>query len=1432
MRMTFVHLLLVLGAIQNFTGSLWAQTDNPVYLDDSPQAWELFRQAKDQTRNNAGEAVRLYQELLDDFGLKLIPFSEATPDQFASVRQRVLETLADDQALLELYRLIQTPAAEQLLQAQDLQRLAMTRSLTEPGLEALLRLAQQDLEAARFYTALDWLEQAQRHPDLTGRRAAHCRFMTGLAWHYLNNPHEVEAAQEALAQLGAEGEAFRVQLERLAGNNDQPLTAPAQTPLITGVETDLHDLVPQSIWHVALDDSLTKRRTAAAEADQPAGGADPLQQRGHDTDLTTSVPTVVGDAVYVNEGHTILAINRLTGSQIWPPYSDVSRLSLLDTDRQDPYDLNVVAVGEGALVTVTGHALGSSRSEAGKIVCLNSENGTQRWSPVALTGLVEGAADEELFPHGAPVIADGAVIIAARKVSPQLLTSAYVVAFNLSDGKPRWVRYITSSGGLQARTRPFCSVLYANGAIYVASAVGATARLQPSTGEIRWLHRFAVPIQPGIADQSRRPWEIGGPVLTSRGLVAMEPDQRRVVLLDANTGEQLEDHSTAPSSDWNLPRYLLADDQNVYAIGQEIRAFHIDDLEHPVWRLPAAPTSGQDTKVSNPAAAAIDIKGRVQVVDSSLIVPSDQGVLVIDRDTGALRSTLSLQPIGNPMAVGSQLLMASADKLDSYMSFDKAQRMLREQFAQTQDPAPALILLSLGMGARDMPLALEAANMTMQAINRLNGADPADPRARTARAELFSQLLKLADTKIATSSQAGETLYATIGAVALEPEQRVEYLLSYGDWLTGTALDRAVETYQAILADRTLADSWRNDDGRMLPASTWATRRLSELIAKRGPSVYAPQADYAAMRLKQLNAAAPVNRDELMELARQFPFADASIDAAVQAAAIDLKRGDQRAALAALVSVHQAAPRLQTATRLMGRFISISEAAGWKSQARAMLRQIVVEFGDVPLATDAGERSAAAWLAAIAGSARDLPRLVKLGDVAGEAIPLSAGVVPPNPAAAPVLPIDRVLMRDGSKYELIGANMQPIWTSTIEGEMPQILRFDERGILLWFGADPQDPKAAMLNPADGTLRWTTPRLSELLGDPVRDLGRARGIRDQMPDGEPFNPGETLPIVSDESIIFLRRSGGAVAFDLADGRTVRWTRKQTLEQVHVVTIRDGALVLAGMAREIAAAASRSVANGAARAAGELSPRILILDPHSGQPLFDPENVIRPAGRTGVKWLKISPTGLLVSCTVDGLEAFDLCTGDKRWSNSSYAVVNLQHGWMDERLIVEDQRSRLRTVNPREGTVSEPFEAPLHGEWDPLDLRDVMTVNGMVVAHYPQRVVVFDPDTGAVAGADVVTDERDYHWLVPAADRLVAISTRSQQIPMGAQPGMRSQYVYRLYSMSHNGKVLGEPDGPVTFGDHVQQVLGLDGWLLLSTQSDTLAIPMPVTPKDAN
>ena len=95
-------------------------------------------------------------------------------------------------------------------------QLAHTRSLTEPGLEALLRLAQADLEAARFHATLDRLRQAQRHPDLVGHRAAHCWYMIGAAASYLGLAEQHLAAVDVLETLGPEGRRLRGRLEAAA----------------------------------------------------------------------------------------------------------------------------------------------------------------------------------------------------------------------------------------------------------------------------------------------------------------------------------------------------------------------------------------------------------------------------------------------------------------------------------------------------------------------------------------------------------------------------------------------------------------------------------------------------------------------------------------------------------------------------------------------------------------------------------------------------------------------------------------------------------------------------------------------------------------------------------------------------------------------------------------------------------------------------------------------------------------------------------------------------------------------------------------------------------------------------------------------------------------------------------------------------------------
>ena len=175
-------------------------------------------------------------------------------------------------------------------------------------MEALLRLGQRDLEAAKFQTARGWLNEAAMHIDLDTRRAAHCHFMLGLIGQYLDDPAAVADSLAMLAELGPEAEQFQVQLEQLAALNERPAMNPAITVLQRGQASDLNDLVGQAIWSVSLEESLTRRwRAAANEAEEAENDGIPRvaarRERGREANLTTAACTVVDEVVYVNEGH-------------------------------------------------------------------------------------------------------------------------------------------------------------------------------------------------------------------------------------------------------------------------------------------------------------------------------------------------------------------------------------------------------------------------------------------------------------------------------------------------------------------------------------------------------------------------------------------------------------------------------------------------------------------------------------------------------------------------------------------------------------------------------------------------------------------------------------------------------------------------------------------------------------------------------------------------------------------------------------------------------------------------------------------------------------------------------------------------------------------------------------------------------------------------
>lgn len=1408
---TFLAMVLAPAAI--------AQQDNPVYVDDSPQAWEIFRRARDQARDNTAESVRLYQELLDEFSLKLIPVHENEPDLLSAVRLRVLAALRGDAKLLERYRLIQTAEGQRMLEADRLEDLAMTRSLTEPGLEALLRLAQRDMEAARFHAAQTWLDEAMRHPDLAGRRAAHAQFMMALSAHHLDQPARLASAREALNLLGADGEAFAQQLVHLIQEVEVPPINEGITPLERGSASDLTDLVAQAIWTVPLEDSLLARRFATAQP-QDEQTMVALQQRQRMADLTTSVPTVAGQTVYINEGHTVLALNRLTGRQNWS-YSDMSRFDLAERDDDTPMDLNVVAVSGDSLVTLTGHAGNGVRTNQGRVICLDTTTGRPRWA-ASLSGLA-GADTEAIFPHGVPIIIEGKVFVAARRVSPQLLTSAYVVCMDLADnGRVHWVQYITSSGGLRASPRPFCTIVEdpTTGSIIMSTAVGAIARMDADTGQVRWLRRYNVPLSQPVMDQNRRPWELAGPVVTPRGVLAVQPDQRRVVLLDHETGDQLESHAASTSEDWNSPRYLLADDDRVYAVGTEIRAFANEALEHPVWRYPPA---AQQTTPDQAPDEPVEIRGRVQLVEGALIVPTDDGILVIDDETGAVKHKLSVDAIGNPLAIESQLLLACGNRLDSYMSFNRAERLLRERMSQApDDPEPALSLLRLGMRVKNLTLVLESADLAMQAIGRVALQAQGEHRAGEARAELFALLLDAAASEVAANDEQGEQIFATISTVAMEPEQRVEYLLAYGDWQAQRSITKSVEAFQGVLSDPVLRGTIRTVGGSTREAGAWATDHLRSLIEQRGESVYSPQADFAQLRLSQLQGAPRTTAADLAALSREYPFAPAAAESVLASARMSILAGEPRAALSALARFIETSPASPAADRVLGLYVQICGSAGWEQMAATTLASIARTHPNLQLVSDSGSRSAAEWRNAF-GSSFQMNRLPRIG-----AVPANGPSVAVQGAPGVMVrfaefsddqpPIDRVLLRRGAEMQLLtGTGLDTTWPvdRTTKLTEPHVLAMDGDRAILWGEAAPDDFRAVAVNMDDGDEVWTSFAMADLVANPAADLARIRSVNERMPDGEPFDRRQTLALVGREALIMVQRTGAVAALSMADGRSKLWANPQTLDQVHLAILSDSVLLLAGAARS-ADAGTHS---------GEGVPAVLALDPKTGEPLFANGSMLRPIGDGGVRWMTLGPMGRLVLGTPESIEAIDVFTGEQLWISTEFAAADSHHGWRDgDRLIIEDQRSRLRSVDVVRGTISNPFDHPGRSDWEPLDLKDVIFAADRVVAHYRQRVVVYDAH-GVVIGADVITDNRDYAWVLPAQDRMVLISRLSVQAQPSELGGRRMQHVYRIYALSNNGRVLAEPLELQPLPERLYSARLIDGWLLLSTSSDTMQIPMP-------
>src|ERR1044071_6885343 len=198
---------LSLGLAMAVAAPVLAQRGRTVYPDEGVGTGDAILRVRELSEaGNTPEALRVLQKTLEAEGEQLIA-SAADKDLFIPVRGFIHDLLLSSPDLLTRYRTEQEPAAAKLLELGKYDDVESTRLLTPSGCEAVLRLAQIELEAARFESARLMLQQLERHPDRArgSKHAADAARLAGVIAGYLKRADISAWAQRWAAEAGVSG---------------------------------------------------------------------------------------------------------------------------------------------------------------------------------------------------------------------------------------------------------------------------------------------------------------------------------------------------------------------------------------------------------------------------------------------------------------------------------------------------------------------------------------------------------------------------------------------------------------------------------------------------------------------------------------------------------------------------------------------------------------------------------------------------------------------------------------------------------------------------------------------------------------------------------------------------------------------------------------------------------------------------------------------------------------------------------------------------------------------------------------------------------------------------------------------------------------------------------------------------------------------------
>ena len=1197
-----------------------ARQTGPVYVDDSQAASRgLVEARRHGAEGRAGKAAQIYRRLLERHPRKVV-VSRAGEPLHTDLAVRVRRILESNRPLRRAFRQRYGAAADRALAAATRPRVdaaglrAVMRDFPtcRAALEAGLRLAAHELERAEPSAARAVLERLRRHPDRSAERGR-WHGLRAAAAHYAGR---ADAAQKHLRRLRDAPEQ-RARVERWLGPLEPPRTPARFDPLAPLPAAEPPERAKKPLWSISVASDRDENRNRRLD---PAP-------------FFRTLPVAEGERLYVNDGRSIRALDRTSGARRW-------RHALAERSREsaggrrfgrrgrDRRAQRGVLVRAGMAWGVLGTPRPASprrRDSAGtQLIAVGSE-GKVLWrqKPAELDPALEGADF-----HGTPVGGPRRVIATLHRAKRSGFQDAFVAAVDGRNGELLWKRHLVSvSAARREGARGLIHARLAEGSLYLTNATspGVAARLDPVTGRIRWL-RLRRPSGDGAPPGGLRP--AIPPVLLAGGvLVPSDGAGLAAALLEKRTGIRRKRLESEP---WFQAEQILPAPSGVVTVGAGLHRF--DSSLERIW-------SRSPTKVF-PGPVA----GRAVVAGRHVYVPTKEALVAVALDNGERARRIPSDGPGNALVAGRQLVLVSEKRLRAHLPFAAARERLERRMENAPaEPGPALALLRLAHRHDRGDLVAHAAKRAVRAARR-RVAQRGETEHGDEPRPTFERIAALATPGKTGSPKLRRTLLRQLGALASRPGESVAYHFAMArHWQRRGEPARAIEHCQAVLRSPKLARTLYRAPGERRSgarqARIEARSRLRKLLASTGPGGYERYGRRAERALSALQARNESDPARWLRVAERFPFAEAALEARLQAARLFAESGRPDRALSALHRAYRTARDDAKRERVIGAILARHLELGRAAAARRWLERVARRHPDLEPRGPDGERlPLPAWRKRLAGIGSDPGRAI-VGP-RFEATRKRTGVLllPEAGASAGRTRSGLCTLENRTLRYFSGPKLAPQWRKRLPEGGARLLLQGRKRLVLYL---PGPGELRFLATADGReLREPIAVRSRLedLGTRRKKGAAARAFERMIGAGRVEIRGGRVVRVEETPEAALHAAANHLVLCVADerGRTlgidrntgrILWRFASPLDHLRSLAVGPGACALAG-----------AVGIGSGAPSGMLT----AIDPITGEPRVNPIETETP-----LDWCGLGGPARVVRASPRRVAAHRLADGAVSW-----------------------------------------------------------------------------------------------------------------------------------------------------------------------------------------